>query len=356
MNIPTGDYTYEKFNSILRELCRRHLRSKQGKLWVNFFTLDVENLDAVITLLERVGFDVEQHGEILVLTYAYKHYDKEMKSIQYAYLYESDLLVVFALKSMDYYNSPLVWTAEKGQGLAHLKLFPNTFNELIERTLSYPDAQVIEFKGTKIDTFQSTGEKRPRIPRRNITYEAIDGKFALEELRYEYGVIPKQIMFSIPNKATFKVYDNGRFILKSGDYEFFRDEIIYPTLESALQPVKDHKKAKLRLVTVDDRTEIERISITFTISDTYDYDNFDDFLSMLEDAEFSPFNEIRRRGSIIYRSFLSDEKSGAVLSFYSDGKNFVLSPKFGHGLHSLLRFYEFMVEEVDMMTKYAVIQ
>lgn len=355
MHIPAHDYTYESFNSKLRELSRRHLRSKQGKLGVNFFTIDSEGLDAVIALLENVGFEVEQHGEILFLIYEYIHYGKRMKSVQYAYLHESGpLLVLFALKSMDYYNSPLVWTAEKGQGLAHLRLFPRIFDELIERTLSFPDAQVVEFKGIKMDTSQSEGEKRPTIQRREIIYRAIDGELALEELKYEYGVVPTQVTFLLPNKVTFKVYDNGRFILTSGDYDFFRNNIADPTLESALQPVRDHKKAKLHLVTVDDRTEIERISVTFTISDSYDSENFSDFLSMLEEAEFSSFNEMKRKGSVIYRSFLSDEKSGTVLSFYSDGKNFVLSPKFGHGLHSLLRFYEFMLQEVDMKTEYSV--
>lgn len=63
---------------------------------------------------------------------------------------------------------------------------------------------------------------------------------------------------------------------------------------------------------------------------------------------------MKKAGSVIYRSFLSDEKVGAVLSFYSDGQHFVLSPEFGHGLHSLLRFYEFMLQEVDMRTEYAV--
>lgn len=355
MNIPTRDYTYESFSSKLRELSRSHFRSKQGKLGVNFFTVDVESLSAVVTLLESVGFEVQQHGEILFLTYEYIHYGKKMESVQYAYLYESNpLLVVFAFKSMDYYNSPLVWTAEKGQELAHLKLFPKIFDELIERTLSFPDAQVIEFKGIKMDTSQSEGEKRPTIRRREIIYKAIDGELALEELNYEYGVVPTSVTFLLPNKVTFKVYDNGRFILTSGDYDFFRNNIADPTLKSALQPVSDHKKAKLHLVTVDNRTEIERISVTFTISDSYDYENFDDFLKMLEDAEFSPFNEMRRKGSIIYRSFLSDEKSGTILSFYSNGKDFILSPKFGHGLHSLLRFYEFMVQEIDIRTEYIV--
>jgi hypothetical protein len=355
MNIQPRDYTYENFNLKLRELCRHHLRSKQGKLGVNFFTVDTDGLDAVISLLEDVGFEVEQHGEILFLTYEYNHYGKTMKSIQYAYFYESNpILVVFALKSMDYFYSPLIWTAEKGQGLAHLRLFPKIFDGLIERSLSFPDTQIVEFKGTKIDTFQSGGEKRSTIQKREIIYRAIDGELALEELQYEYGVVPTQVTFLIPNKITFKVYDNGRFILKSGDYDFFRSEIVHPTLESALQPVRDHRKAKLHLVTVDDRTEIERISVTFTISDAYDYDTFDDFLGILEEVEFFPFNEIKRKGSIIYRSFLSDEKSGAVLSFCSNGKNFVLSPKFGHGLHSLLRFYEFMLQEVDMKTQYIV--
>ncbi|MGD2247176.1 MAG: hypothetical protein PVF58_02135 [Candidatus Methanofastidiosia archaeon] len=355
MHIPARDYTYESFNSKLKELSRRHLRSKQGKLGVNFFTTDVEDCDAVITLLENAGFEVEQQGEILFLTHEHTHYGKKMESVQYAYLYESNpLLVVFALKSMDYYNSPLVWTAEKGQELAHLKFFPKVFDELIERTLSFPDAQVVEFKGIKMDTFQSEGEKRPTIQRREIIYRAIDGEVALEELKYEYGVVPTQVTFFLPNKATFKVYDNGRFILTSGDYDFFRENIAEPTIESALQPVRDHKKAKLHLITVDNRTEIERISVQFTISDSYKYENFDDFLTTLGNAEFSPFNEMKRKGSIIFKSFLSDERSGTILSFYSNGKDFILSPKFGHGLHSLLRFYEFMLQEVDIKTEYVV--
>jgi hypothetical protein len=355
MHIPVRDYTYESFNSKLRELSRRHLRSKQGKLGVNFFTIDAEGRDTVIAFLEDAGFEVELHGEILFLTHRHTHYGKEIESVQYAYLHDSNpLLIVFALKSMDYYYSPLVWTAEKGQGLAHLKLFPKVFDELIERALSFPDAQIVEFKGIKMDTFRSEGEKRPTIQKREIMYRAIDGELALEELKYEYGVVPTQVKFFLPNKITFKVYDNGRFILTSGDYGFFTKNIAEPTLESALQPVRDHKKARLRLVTVDDRTEIERISVVFTISDSYDYENFDDFLNILEKVKFSPFNEIKRRGSIIFRSFLSDEKSGTVLSFYSNGKDFFLSPKFGHGLHSLLRFYEFMLQEVDMRTTYAL--
>jgi hypothetical protein len=355
MHIPAEDYTYESFNSKLKELSRYHLRPKQGKLGVNLFTVDAEDLNAVIRILENTGFEVEQHGEILFLNYEYQHYGKKMESVQYAYFHDSDqILVGFALKSMDYYNSPLAWTAEKGGELAHLKFFPQIFDDLIERTLSFPNAQIIVFKGTKIDTFQSKGEKRPTIQKRKITYEASDGNLALEEFKYGYGVVPTQVTFWIPNKITFMMYENGRFILEDGDYEFFRQEIVSPALESALQPVKDYRKAKLHLIMVGGRTEIERISATFTISNRYDHGNFDDFLSMLEDAEFSPFNETKREGSIIYKSFLSDERMGAVLSFYSDGQNFMLSPKYGHGLHSLLRFYEFMLREVDIRTEYVV--
>lgn len=355
MHIPAQDYTYERFNLKLREVSRHHLQSKQGKLGVNFFTVDVEGSEAVIALFEDAGFEVTQHGEIFFLTYEYVHYGKKMKSVQYVYLYETTPLVtVFALKSMDYYNSPLVWIAEKGEGLAHLKLFPKIFNELIEKILSFPEAQMVEFKGIKMDTFHSEGEKRPTIQRREIIYRAIDGKLALDELKYEYGVIPTEITFFLPHKATFKVYNNGRFILKSGDYDFFREEIADPFLESALQPVKDHKKAKMHLIKVDNRTEIKRVSATFTISDSYDYDNFDDYLILLENAKFFPFNKTKRKGSILFNSFLTDDKSGTILSFYSNGKDFVLTPKCGHGLHSLLRFYEFMLQEVDMRTEYAV--
>lgn len=164
MHISAKVYTYESFNASLKELLRHHLQPKQGKLGVNQFTVDAENLNAVICILERAGFDVEQHGEILFLTHEYQTYGKRMKSIQYAYFCDSDqILVVFALKSMDYYNSPLIQAAEKGGELAHLRVFPKIFDDLIERTLSFPDAQIVEFKGTKVNTFQSTGEKGSRV-------------------------------------------------------------------------------------------------------------------------------------------------------------------------------------------------
>jgi len=135
---------------------------------------------------------------------------------------------------MDYYNSPLR-TAERGKDLAHLRFSPKTFDDLIERTLSFSDAQIVMFVGRKVETFQSTEERRPSIQKRKITYEALDGKFALTEMEYKYSIVPTQITFFVPGKALFKVYESGRFILKEGDYSFFRREIIRPTLESALE-------------------------------------------------------------------------------------------------------------------------
>jgi hypothetical protein len=225
---------------------------------------------------------------------------------------------------------------------------------LIKRTLSFPDAQIVEFRGRKVTTSQSKGEKRPIVEKRKISYEALDGESALSEIRYEYGVIPTQLTFMVPNKVLFKVYGDGRFILKEGDYSFFRREIACFALESAFQLVRDFRKAKIHLVDVGGITGIERIPVTFTISGAYGYNDLDEFLSMLEDAGFTPSSEIKRKGSEIYKSFLSDEKVGAVLSFYSDGHHFVLTPRSRRGLHSLLRFYEFMLEEIDIRTEYEV--
>ncbi|MBU7028423.1 MAG: pentapeptide repeat-containing protein [Theionarchaea archaeon] len=190
MKIPIQDYTYEGFNRKLEELLKYHLESKQGQLGVNFFTIAAEDMDAVIHILEKTGFKVEQHGEILFFNHVYTHHERRMKSIQYAYFYDSEpILVVFALKGMDYYNSPLR-TADRGKDLAHVRFSPKTFDDLIERTLSFPDAQIVKFVGRKGTTFQSTEEKRPFIQKRKITYEALDGKFALVEMEYEYSIVP----------------------------------------------------------------------------------------------------------------------------------------------------------------------
>lgn len=85
--MPVRDYTYKEFNVILREVLEYHLESKKGKLRVDFFTVDAEDLDGVICILEKIGFNVEQHGEILFLNHAYTWYERRMKSVQYAYFY-----------------------------------------------------------------------------------------------------------------------------------------------------------------------------------------------------------------------------------------------------------------------------
>jgi hypothetical protein len=48
MQITVRDYTYEEFNTTLKELLEYHLESKKRKLRVNFFTVEAENLDGVI--------------------------------------------------------------------------------------------------------------------------------------------------------------------------------------------------------------------------------------------------------------------------------------------------------------------
>ena len=58
MQIPVRDYTYKEFNITLKEVLEYHLESKKGKLRVNFFTVDAEDLDGVIGVLEKIGFNV----------------------------------------------------------------------------------------------------------------------------------------------------------------------------------------------------------------------------------------------------------------------------------------------------------
>ncbi len=107
------------------------------------------------------------------------------ETIQYGYFYSPDpVLAVFAFKGIDYYNLPLVRAAEKERKIASLRFFPKIFNGLIEKTLSFEDAHIVEFKGEKVRASQDAGEKRPGEKKRKTTYEALDGDFALAEMKY----------------------------------------------------------------------------------------------------------------------------------------------------------------------------
>jgi len=58
MLMPVRDYTYREFNETLREVLMYHLESIRGKLRVNFFTVDAEDLAGVIGILEKIGFNL----------------------------------------------------------------------------------------------------------------------------------------------------------------------------------------------------------------------------------------------------------------------------------------------------------
>jgi len=164
-------------------------------------------------------------------------------------------LAVFAFKGIDYYNSPLVRTAEKEREIAPLRFFPKTFYGLIEKTLSFPDAHIMEFKGEKVRAFQDAGEKRAGVQKRKIACEALDGDLALAKMKYQHGIVPIWITFWVSGKVLFRVYRDGRFILKEGDYDFLDGKSL-TLLDSALQPVRDFKKAKIYLIDVGGRTLI----------------------------------------------------------------------------------------------------
>ena len=78
--MPLRDYTYKEFNTTLREVLEYHLESIKRKLRANFFTIDAEDLDGVISIFEKIGFEVEQPGEILFLNYVYNRYGRRMKN------------------------------------------------------------------------------------------------------------------------------------------------------------------------------------------------------------------------------------------------------------------------------------
>ncbi len=52
-------------------------------------------------------------------------------------------------------------------------------------------------------------------------------------MKHEHDIVPIWITFWVSGKILFRLCRDGRFSLEEGDYNFFRWEIIDPTLDSS---------------------------------------------------------------------------------------------------------------------------
>ncbi|MHC3439523.1 hypothetical protein ACYJ1Y_15885 [Natrialbaceae archaeon A-gly3] len=173
---------------------------------------DLPSKEAFKEEIERMFEVVESTGDLLFIRRSV-----EQENV-YHYVYLQDDFPLFFTKANKTDEIPP--TIEKflqyTQGVGRLVLSRRQI-DLIRKDLAsrHDDLLVPFFSARRSPDSNISARRRPGV-KRSIQYRADDGLEAYREMRYNYGILPKIMVFERPNHFKFRVKQNGIFVHQSG--------------------------------------------------------------------------------------------------------------------------------------------
>jgi hypothetical protein len=244
---------------------------------------------------------------------------------------------------------------ESTENLYPLWLRPEEISELRQEIL---EMEGVRLTGFEYDTFgrdqHDESERRPGH-RREGSHEGDDALDILEDMKIDYGITPTQLRFSLPSEGEFQISNDGEFVMKSGKTEFLYRDVVERTLEKAIPISEKAQESELKIVSKEGIETVEEKPLAMEIGDSLDYEDVDTLISSMKESDFYPFDYQADRGSLLLSGRIIDEQNGGMLSISTDGQTLTILPRYDSGFDSLLRFYRFIIEEVDPTTSIEVL-
>lgn len=293
-------------------------------------------------------FDVTEQGVFHELHAKYEKHNQLFHVYLYLYRHpETGSPIFLTLNSHDDFRR----TANRiitGTERIHYIWFPPEEMALIKNEiLDNEGCRLVKFEGEKFGREQKYEEERRPEIRRKGEYSGDDAADTLEERKKEYGITPVHLYFEWPTKGTFHFRDEGEFVLNSGNPEFFFKEIVMPTLETVNPLNTAIKESELHIVEKQGIEQIEKHTLNIKLNAPLDYDERGDLIDHMKEGGFYPYSLQTSKGSLLLNGRIVDEENGGIISLSTDGQIMSILPRYESGFDSLLRFYRFVVEQVD---------
>jgi len=300
--------------------------------------------------ITRGYFDITEQGDFYQLYTTHKRHNKKFHV--YLYLYQhpgTESPIIFTLNSYDDFRRSAHRMIKKTEDLYTLWIRPGETSELRERIL---DKEGIRLTGFDYDTFgkeEHKGERRPGY-KRSGSHDSEDAEHVLEEWKMEYGIAPTQLRFDLPSKGQFHFSNDGEFVLTEGDTHFLYEEVVELALEKSHPLSETVQSSELKVSTQEGIDEIEERPLEMKIPDSLDYEDVDNLVSAMKQDDFYPYSYQAAPGSLLLSGRIMDEQNGGMISVATDGETMTILPRYESGFDSLIRFYRFIVEQVDPKT------
>lgn len=333
-------------------------------LYVVIALMDYTEPNSLCALLRRKGFIIDEKlGSVWKIHFAPADSGSDQHAFEtYVALdWSNGLAVCYTnyrkTSEIDPFLIPVLSRAS-----SHLDLFV-LYPSLIQRILDgvseeFPSARVVEFTA---HTAPSTGGGAMGRTgyKRTIRYWGDDGMYAYPELHDLYGTAITSVQVELPEMATkFKLHQKGTVALCSGSpslLSHIMDSYVLPAARKQRAAIVRTRRQYVTVGTDDRQHRIPfAVPLSIELAHPLSFHKVDrDLEELLKDHRFPALSFLAEEGSLFLSASLVDKDRGAGFDIRASENRIKLLPGSHTGLATLLRFYDFVLEEID---PYATLQ
>ncbi|MFV9676967.1 MAG: hypothetical protein ACNYVW_04870, partial [Methanosarcinales archaeon] len=216
--------------------------------------------------------------------------------------------------------------------------------ELIDR---YENLEITAFTARRLPNSRFESQIRPNYER-TISYWGSDGREALQELEYQYGVLPSKFVVDIPETIKFKVDDEGIFTFAVGDLNILF-EILEKAVNESRKTMEAYNGSSFKVLPVKTARLSFKIPsstpVSIKLQEIIEFHDMKEFKTKLS-REYTIVDFIAKEGSL----FLSSDvvsKSGFQFRIKADENHIRMFPAAEMNLSEFMRFYNFILQSID---------
>lgn len=321
-----------------------------GNLQIIATISNFKTIDLFVDSLIEYGFSIEKKFGKLLLISKVLHDQKISYYVFFDDRNNVPLFLTIARKTEDIPETLLNYV-DRSKNISNLWITPKVMKELKDELITeYEDLMITYFSAKRSPNTDITAEYRPEVAR-SIQYRGDDGKLALEELEFYYGVLPKIIEIKLLEGVWFRIDNKGIITMKQGDFRKIF-EIIENVVGRLLQ---------IRNAIGESKYTIRRVGINKQFANAIQtpwsvilpsgigYDDVPSFCEAIQSEEwgFTLLEHVLLKGSVFFSARIIDNNKSSVFDITTTGSKIDIYPVEKADIGSCLRFYEFIVENID---------
>jgi hypothetical protein len=350
------DYIFPPKSKLGFERLTPKISEKLNIITVISKLMDIEELKIV---LAKNDFNyIGSKNNFHTFKTSYEKYDEVSKrivkvTVEYKLYIDNErgVLLFFTTSNKGDVEKTLVKLIENQYGFYYAFLSPKVFENIKEKILSENYNAIIPyFTVIRRPYYRFSCKIRPS-EERTFTYQSgSDGRETLEEFKQYYGMLPRVIEFNIPQVVNLRIDYRGIFSFKSGKIDYV-DNLINFTVSNIIESKRIIEKSKLDIVEVE--TTYKKILVpkvsswSIRFSKNILFEEIESIISLLSKGKFFVTNSYIEKGSLLWSATVLDYQKNSIFNIKSNENKLFVLPRYEPKFDSLLRFYQFFIENID---------